>query len=74
MFCYPEHITSSMDQLFNQLGLPAFKAGAHAAAFLDAATSFLLTLTPSILFVRVMGDRNWPLCTFSDSRLATRSI
>lgn len=44
MFCYPEHITSSMDQLFNQLGLPAFKSGANAAVFLDAATSFLADL------------------------------
>ena len=44
MFCYPEHITSSMDQLFKQLGLPALKSGANAAVFLDAATSFLADL------------------------------
>jgi cell filamentation protein len=44
MFCYPEHITSSMDQLFKKLGLPAFESGASAADFLDAATSFLADL------------------------------
>jgi cell filamentation protein len=44
MFCYPEHITSSMDQLFKKLALAAFKSGASAANFLDAATSFLADL------------------------------
>jgi cell filamentation protein len=41
MFCYPEHITSSMDQLFEKLALAAFKPGASAADFLDGATGFL---------------------------------
>ncbi|WP_247439683.1 Fic family protein [Bradyrhizobium sp. 139] len=44
MFCYPEHITSSMDQLFAKLALPAFHSGAEALAFLDAATDFLAEL------------------------------
>jgi cell filamentation protein len=44
MFCYPEHITSSMDQLFWKLALAAFKPGASAADFLDAGTHFLADL------------------------------
>lgn len=44
MFCYPEHIASSMDQLFAKLTLPAFHPGAEALAFLDAATDFLAEL------------------------------
>jgi cell filamentation protein len=44
MFCYPEHIASSMDQLFKQLQLPAFESGGDAEEFLDAATSFLSDL------------------------------
>ena len=44
MFCYPEHITSFMDQLFERLALAAFKPSASAADFLDAATAFLADL------------------------------
>ncbi len=44
MFCYPEHIPSSMDQLFAKLALPAFNPGAEVPAFLDAATDFLAEL------------------------------
>ncbi|OSJ08869.1 adenosine monophosphate-protein transferase [Bradyrhizobium canariense] len=44
MFCYPEHITSSMNQLFEKLGLPVFKPATGAADFLDAATDFLAEL------------------------------
>jgi cell filamentation protein len=44
MFCFPDHITTSMDQLFEKLALAAFKPGASAAAFLDAATHFLADL------------------------------
>ena len=41
MFCYPEHIASSMDQLFKKLALAAFKPGTSTADFLDAAAQFL---------------------------------
>lgn len=44
MFCYPEHITSTMDKLFEKPALAAFKPGASAADFLDAATDFLADL------------------------------
>ncbi|WP_316201391.1 MULTISPECIES: Fic/DOC family protein [unclassified Bradyrhizobium] len=43
-FAYPEYIASSMDQLFEKLALPAFKPGASADEFLDAATDFLAEL------------------------------
>lgn len=43
-FCYPEHIASSMNQLFKKLELPALKRGASAADFLDAAADFLAEL------------------------------
>jgi cell filamentation protein len=43
-FCHPEHITPNMDQLFEKLALAAFKPGASAADFLDAATHFLADL------------------------------
>ncbi|MDH2406087.1 Fic family protein [Bradyrhizobium sp. SSUT18] len=41
MFCYPEHIASSMDQLFKKLALAAFQPGASTEDFLEAATDFL---------------------------------
>jgi cell filamentation protein len=44
MFCYPEHITSAMNKLFEKLALTAFKPGASAVDFLDAATDFLADL------------------------------
>jgi cell filamentation protein len=44
MFCYPEHIASSINQLFKKLALGAFKPDASAADFLDAATDFLAEL------------------------------
>jgi len=44
MFCYPEHIPSSMDQLFAKLALPAFNRGAEVSACLDAAADFLAEL------------------------------
>lgn len=43
-FCYPEHINSSMNQLFNKLAGPAFKPGSSEADFLDASTDFLAEL------------------------------
>lgn len=43
-FCYPEHIASSMNQLFKKLELPALKLGAAEADFLDAAADFLAEL------------------------------
>jgi cell filamentation protein len=43
-FCYPEHIASSMNQLFKRLELPALMPGSSEAAFLDAATDFLAEL------------------------------
>jgi Fic/DOC family len=62
MFCYPEHITSSMDQLFKKLALAAFKPGASAADFLDAATHFLADLNaihPFPARVRSCCPRRW---------------
>jgi cell filamentation protein, protein adenylyltransferase len=43
-FCYPEQITSSMNQLFKKLAGPAFKPGSSEADFLDAAADFLAEL------------------------------
>ncbi|MDA9529013.1 Fic/DOC family protein [Bradyrhizobium sp. CCBAU 25338] len=43
-FCYPEHISSSMNQLFKKLELPALQRGTTAEDFLDAAADFLAEL------------------------------
>lgn len=43
-FCYPEHIASSMNQLFKKLELSALMPGSSEANFLDAATDFLAEL------------------------------
>ncbi|MCP3446173.1 Fic family protein [Bradyrhizobium sp. CCGUVB14] len=44
MFCYPEHIVSSMDDLFEKLASAAFKPGVGVEDFLEAATDFLAEL------------------------------
>ena len=44
MFCYPDHIASSMDQLFKKLALPTLKPGSSEADFLGEANDFLAEL------------------------------
>jgi cell filamentation protein len=43
-FCYPEHIASSLDKLFERLRSPPFTGGAHLEEFAQAAADFLAEL------------------------------
>lgn len=41
LFCYPEYISTQMDQLFRRLTLPPLTPGAAATDFIGAAAAFL---------------------------------
>lgn len=68
MFCYPENITSQMNELFKTLRHPAFRPGSQSDAFIASAAYFLSELNvihpfregngrTQLTFLRVLGQR-----------------